>query len=165
MSRVDAWEVQIKQKADTIDIGAAKDFQEKYAVGRVIGKGGFGTVKIVIERATGKEFACKTINKRLEEQGVGGRKQERHIANVRREIAVLRRLRGTLNVAHFKQAFEDDADLHIVMEYCQGGELWHRIGNKFYTERTVSRRCGPPCLESWPTPQSYCCSGMSESLT
>ncbi|KAL0045777.1 hypothetical protein WJX82_004129 [Trebouxia sp. C0006] len=138
MSRVDAWEVQIKQKADTIDIGAAKDFQEKYAVGRVIGKGGFGTVKIVIERATGKEFACKTINKRLEEQGVGGRKQERHIANVRREIAVLRRLRGTLNVAHFKQAFEDDADLHIVMEYCQGGELWHRIGNKFYTERTVA---------------------------
>ncbi|DBA73193.1 TPA: hypothetical protein ACH3X1_011269 [Trebouxia sp. C0004] len=138
MSRVDAWEVHIKQKADTIDIGAAKDFQKKYAVGRVIGKGGFGTVKIVVERATGKEFACKTINKRLEEQGVGGRKQERHIANVRREIAVLRRLRGTLNVAHFKQAFEDDADLHIVMEYCQGGELWHRIGNKFYTERTVA---------------------------
>ncbi|KAA6418791.1 MAG: calcium-dependent kinase, partial [Trebouxia sp. A1-2] len=141
MSRVDAggpWEVQIKHNADTIDIGAAKDFQQKYAVGRIIGKGGFGTVKIVIERATGKEFACKTINKRLEEQGVGGRKQERHIANVRREIAVLRRLRGTLNVAHFKQAFEDDTDLHIVMEYCQGGELWHRIGNKFYTERTVA---------------------------
>ena len=139
MSRVDAWQVQVTQEEEAVNIGAAKDFHTKYSAGRVLGKGGFGIVKIVTEVATGKEFACKSINKKLEEKGVGGKKQARHIANVRREVAVLRKLRGTLNVAHFKQVFEDDNDIHIVMEYCQGGELWHRIGNKYYTERTVSQ--------------------------
>ncbi len=141
MSRVDAWEEQVKQEVESVDIGAAKDFHAKYSVGSIIGKGGFGTVKIVKEKETGKEFACKTICKRLEEKGIAGKRQARHVNNVRREIAVLRRLRGTLNVAHFKQVFEDDDDIHIVMEYCRGGELWHRIGNKHYTERTVSLAC------------------------
>lgn len=140
MPRVDAWEEQIKHEVDAIDIGAAKDFHANYSVGPVIGKGGFGTVKIVTEKATGKEFACKIICKRLEEAGVAGQRQTRHIDNVLREIAVLRRLRGTLNIAHFKQVFEDDVDIYVVMEYCRGGELWHRIGNKHYTERTVSLR-------------------------
>lgn len=137
MSRVDAWDKQVKQDVETLYIGAARDFHSKYDVGKTLGSGGFGTVKVATEKQTGKEFACKSICKMLEEQGIAGNKQKRHIDNIRREIAVLRRLRGTLNVAQFKQVYEDDTDIHIVMEYCRGGELWHRIGNKHYTERTV----------------------------
>ncbi|KAL3134980.1 hypothetical protein ABBQ32_007936 [Trebouxia sp. C0010 RCD-2024] len=138
MSRVDAWDKQVKQDVETLYIGAARDFHSKYDVGKTLGSGGFGTVKVATEKQTGKEFACKSICKMLEEQGIAGNKQKRHIDNIRREIAVLRRLRGTLNVAQFKQVYEDDTDIHIVMEYCRGGELWHRIGNKHYTERTVA---------------------------
>lgn len=138
MSRIDAWDKQVKQEVDTLHIGAARDFHQKYTAGANLGSGGFGTVKVVTENETGKEYACKSICKILEEKGIGGKKQKRHIDNVRREIAVLRRLRGTLNVAQFKQVYEDDTDVHIVMEYCRGGELWTRIGNKHYTERTVS---------------------------
>ena len=137
MPRIDAWDRQVSLEVETVHIGAARDFFSKYDVGAALGSGGFGTVKVVIEKETGKEYACKTICKLLEEKGTGGNKQTRHIDNVRREIAVLRRLRGTLNVAQFKQVYEDDTDIHIVMEYCRGGELWHRIGNKHYTERTV----------------------------
>ena len=49
----------------------------------------------------------------------------------------MRKLRGTLNVACFEEAFEDAQHVHIVMEWCHGGELHHRIGDKHYSERTV----------------------------
>lgn len=49
----------------------------------------------------------------------------------------MRRLRGSLNVAQLKGAYEDATDVHIVMEWCKGGELWHRIGRAHYSERTV----------------------------
>ena len=142
MSRIDVWDQQVKQEVETLHVGAARDFHDKYLVGAPLGSGGFGTVKVVTEKETGKEFACKSICKTLEEKGIGGIKQKRHIDNVRREVAVLRRLRGTLNVAQFKQVYEDETDIHIVMEFCRGGELWTRIGNKHYTERTVRLQSG-----------------------
>lgn len=36
------------------------------------------------------------------------------------------------------QVFEDEQAVHIVMEYCRGGELIHRIGLRHYSERTVA---------------------------
>jgi calcium-dependent protein kinase len=53
-------------------------------------------------------------------------------------VDVLRRLRGGLNVASFEEAFEDDAAVHIVMELCTGGELWHAVGARHYSERTAA---------------------------
>jgi calcium-dependent protein kinase len=34
--------------------------------------------------------------------------------------------------------YEDESHVHIVMEYCRGGELFHRMGKRHYSERTVS---------------------------
>lgn len=28
--------------------------------------------------------------------------------------------------------------MHIVQEYCKGGELWHAVGDRHYSERTVA---------------------------
>lgn len=42
------------------------------------------------------------------------------------------------SVVHFKGSYEDDTDVHIVMEYCRGGELHHVIGQRVYTEETVA---------------------------
>ena len=39
--------------------------------------------------------------------------------NIKREVAVLRRLRGTLNVVALEGAYEDDDAVHIVMEVCE----------------------------------------------
>ena len=38
--------------------------------------------------------------------------------------------------------FEDEEHVHIVQECCKGGELWHRIGSKHYSERTVRAMAG-----------------------
>ena len=46
-------------------------------------------------------------------------KQAQHLDNVKREIKILTRLRGTLSVVHFKGAYEDDQHIHLVMELCR----------------------------------------------
>lgn len=95
-------------------------------------------VRIVISKESGKEYACKSIRKRLDIANVSAQRQAAHLENIDREIKVLRRLRGALNVVNFRGAYEDDIYIHIVMEYCRGGELLHHISNTpHYTERTV----------------------------
>lgn len=50
----------------------------------------------------------------------------------------MRKLRGALNVAAFEDAYEDSENVYIITELCRGGELWHRVGDKHHSERTVS---------------------------
>lgn len=42
------------------------------------------------------------------------------------------------SVAYLRGVWEDEQNIHIVMEYCQGGELYHGVGRQPYTEETVS---------------------------
>jgi calcium-dependent protein kinase len=41
-----------------------QDIVEKFTLGKVLGKGQFGTTRIAIHKETGEKFACKTISKR-----------------------------------------------------------------------------------------------------
>ncbi|KAK9804764.1 hypothetical protein WJX72_004008 [[Myrmecia] bisecta] len=138
MPRVDVWDVQHAKDYESVDCGFSRDLESRYEWGKELGKGGFGAVRVVTDKSTGKEYACKSIAKRLNIPNLSAQKQAVHLDNIKREIAVLKRLRGTLNVAHFKKAYEDDENIHIVMEYCRGGELWHRIGRRHYSEKTVA---------------------------
>lgn len=97
-------------------------------------------MRLVTHKSTGASFACKTLPKRLVVQAgkVSELKAQRHISSIRNEVEVMRRLRGTLNVAHLEQVFEDDDSVHIVMEHCRGGELLHTLGQKHYSEQTVA---------------------------
>jgi hypothetical protein len=52
--------------------------------------------RVVVEKASGDTFACKSIQKRLDIPNISADKQAQHIDNVEREIAILKRLRGTL---------------------------------------------------------------------
>ena len=115
----------------------------RYEIGNELGRGGFGVVRVVREKATGKEYACKSIIKRLDVPNMSVTKQAAYLDNVKREIAVLRRLQGTLNVVQFFNAYEDDTHIHAVMEYCRGGELYNRIGRRHYSERVV---CDSSCF-------------------
>ncbi|KAH7687029.1 Non-specific serine/threonine protein kinase protein [Dioscorea alata] len=49
------------------------------------------------------------------------------VEDVKREVKILKALRGHENVVHFHNAFEDDNYVYIVMELCEGGELLDRI--------------------------------------
>ncbi|CAL4983717.1 unnamed protein product [Urochloa decumbens] len=88
------------------------------------------------ERATGINYACKSVSKRK-------LARRADVGDVRREIAILQHLSGQPNVVEFKAAFEDADSVHIVMELCPGGELFDRIKAKgAYSERQASGVCG-----------------------
>jgi serine/threonine protein kinase len=75
----------------------------------------YGQVRVVTDKRSGTEFAAKSIPKRLDAPGLAPERQAAHVENIRREVAVLRRLRGTLNVVALEGAFEDAESVHIVM--------------------------------------------------
>ena len=64
-------------------------------------------------------------------------KRDGHLSAIRQEVDSLRKLRGSLNVATLEDVYEDENQVHIIMELCRGGELVHRIGSQHYSERTV----------------------------
>lgn len=50
----------------------------------------------------------KSIKKRLVMEHHSPAKQQQHLVNIQREVAILRRLRGTLNVVTLEEAFEGE---------------------------------------------------------
>ncbi|MFS7935415.1 putative protein kinase CAMK-CDPK family [Helianthus anomalus] len=52
------------------------------------------------------------------------------VQDVRREIQIMHHLAGHKNIITFKGAYEDPLYVHIVLELCNGGELFHRIIQK-----------------------------------
>ena len=77
------------------------------------------------------------IKKTLDLPGVSAARQQRHLANIQREVAVLKRLRGTLSVVQLEAVYEDNDAVYIVMEKCSGGELWRPRGQRDYSEQMV----------------------------
>ncbi|KAL0008193.1 hypothetical protein SO802_009695 [Lithocarpus litseifolius] len=107
-------------------------FKEFFTLGKKLGQGQFGTTFLCVEKATGKEYACKTIAKR---------KLITHedVEDVRREIQIMHHLKGHPNVISIKEAYEDPMAVHVVMEICAGGELFDRIIKRgHYTERKAA---------------------------
>ena len=97
----------------------------KYTAGELIGKGSFG--KVFRGRATAlnahgepEQVAIKRIPK-------ASLKSAQEVGWLKQEIAIMGKLKNSLNVIHFHEAFEDDMYVYMVMELCQGGDLVHRI--------------------------------------
>lgn len=86
-----------------------------------------------MEKSTGKQFACKSIAKRK-------LTTVEDVEDVRREIHIMHHLAGHPNVIQIVGAFEDALAVHLVMEFCAGGELFDRIVQRgHYTERKAAQ--------------------------
>ncbi|KAF9680772.1 hypothetical protein SADUNF_Sadunf06G0156300 [Salix dunnii] len=108
------------------------NLKDIYSLGRKLGQGQFGTTFLCIEKATGKEFACKSIAKRK-------LTTQEDVDDVRREIQIMHHLEGHPNVIKIVNAYEDAVAVHVVMELCSGGELFDRIVHRgHYTEKQAS---------------------------
>ncbi|TQD87714.1 hypothetical protein C1H46_026718 [Malus baccata] len=106
--------------------------REFYSFGRKLGQGQFGITFLCVEKATGKEYACKSIAKRK-------LITDDDVEDVRREIQIMHHLAGHPNVISIKGAYEDAIAVHVVMELCAGGELFDRIIQRgHYTERKAA---------------------------
>ncbi|PAN48723.1 hypothetical protein PAHAL_9G401500 [Panicum hallii] len=104
---------------------------EHYTLGRKLGDGKYGTTYLCTEISTGCQYACKSI---LKKKFVS----MQDIEDVRREIQIMRYLSGQKNIVTIKDAYEDAEAVHIVMELCEGGELYHRITKGNYSEQKAA---------------------------
>ncbi|PRW33251.1 calcium-dependent kinase 17-like [Chlorella sorokiniana] len=128
-----------KKKKEAPDLGYKRGLEETYELGKEIGRGGNGVVRLVRHRASGRSFAVKSIPKVLTDPSASERKRASQIPYLRREVEVLLALRGTLNVANLEAVYEDDIHVHLVLEHCSGGELLSRTrGGRHYSERTAA---------------------------
>lgn len=102
------------------DFGYDKDFEARYALGKLLGHGQFGYTFAAVDRHSDERVAVKRIDKNKMVLPVA-------VEDVKREVKILKALHGHENVVHFYNAFEDVNYVYIVMELCEGGELLDRI--------------------------------------
>ncbi|XP_047308691.1 calcium-dependent protein kinase 13-like [Impatiens glandulifera] len=106
--------------------------EDKYLIDKELGRGEFGITYLCIERNTRELLACKSISKQKLLTAVD-------VEDVRREVAIMRHLPKSSSVVFLKEACEDDDSVHLVMELCEGGELYDRIvARGYYTERAAA---------------------------
>ncbi|KAL7134147.1 hypothetical protein ABFS83_11G007600 [Erythranthe nasuta] len=103
-----------------------------YELGRELGRGEFGITHLCTDKTNGEVFACKSITKKKLKTRID-------IEDVRREVEIMRRLPKHPNIVSLKDTYEDDSAVHLVMELCEGGELFDRIvARGHYTERAAA---------------------------
>ncbi|KAM4079892.1 hypothetical protein ACJW30_09G149100 [Castanea mollissima] len=115
------------------NFGYSKQFVAHYELGEEVGRGHFGftcSAKAKKGSLKGQDVAVKVIPKSKMTTAIA-------IEDVRREVKILRALSGHKNLVQFYDAYEDDDNVYIVMELCNGGELLDRIlsrGGKYSEE-------------------------------
>ncbi|TKY73745.1 Calcium-dependent protein kinase SK5 [Spatholobus suberectus] len=110
-----------------------ENLREVYTLGRKLGQGQFGTTFLCTHNATGRTFACKSIPKRK-------LLCKEDYDDVWREIQIMHHLSEHPNVVRIHGTYEDPSSVHLVMELCEGGELFDRIVQKgHYSERQAAK--------------------------
>ncbi|XP_074281496.1 calcium-dependent protein kinase 24-like [Silene latifolia] len=115
-----------------VDPNVGDNIRQKYNIGKELGRGEFGITYECTEIESGlSRYACKTISK-------SKLRTEVDLEDVKREVEIMRHLPRHANIVAFKEAFEDDEAVYLVMELCQGGELFDRIvARGHYSERAA----------------------------
>ncbi|KAH1194703.1 Calcium-dependent protein kinase 7 [Glycine max] len=109
-----------------------REIEARYELGRELGRGEFGITYLCTDKETGEELACKSISKKKLRTAID-------IDDVRREVEIMRHLPQHPNIVTLKDTYEDDNAVHLVMELCEGGELFDRIvARGHYTERAAA---------------------------
>lgn len=122
----------IRVLKDVIPMSNQTQISDKYILGRELGRGEFGITYLCTDRETHEALACKSISKRKLRTAVD-------IEDVRREVAIMSTLPEHPNVVKLKASYEDNENVHLVMELCEGGELFDRIvARGHYTERAAA---------------------------
>uniref|UniRef100_A0A8D1HJE2 non-specific serine/threonine protein kinase n=2 Tax=Sus scrofa TaxID=9823 RepID=A0A8D1HJE2_PIG len=91
---------------------------EKYVRVQKIGEGSFGKAILVKSIEDGRQYVIKEINI--------SRMSNKEREESRREVAVLANMKHP-NIVQYRESFEENGSLYIVMDYCEGGDLFKRI--------------------------------------
>lgn len=90
---------------------------------KCLGKGSYGTVLLVRHKATGRLYAQKQFKK------ASLIVHKKTVEQTKTERAILESVRHT-NVVKLYYAFQDHEKLYLILEYAQGGELFHHLAEE-----------------------------------
>ncbi|NXC41577.1 NEK1 kinase, partial [Penelope pileata] len=91
---------------------------DKYIKVQKIGEGSFGKAILVKDKENGQQYVIKEINI--------SKMSNREREESRREVAVLANMKHP-NIVLYRESFEENGCLYIVMDYCEGGDLYKKI--------------------------------------
>ena len=102
--------------------GDVQDIHRKYKITKkVLGSGQFGKVFLAqMHLNPDVRVAIKTMQKN---------KVGNSVDYINQEIGILRRLDHP-NIVRYYEAFESDKHIYLVMEYCEGEELFTRLSQE-----------------------------------
>ncbi|MBA0744542.1 hypothetical protein Gogos_007157 [Gossypium gossypioides] len=103
-----------------LETGQTANLKDRYILGEQLGWGQFGVIRLCSDKLTREVLACKSISKDRLVTSDDAR-------SVKLEIEIMTRLSGHPNVVDLKAVYEDEDYVHLVMELCAGGELFHRL--------------------------------------
>ncbi|XP_028404175.1 serine/threonine-protein kinase Nek1-like isoform X2 [Dendronephthya gigantea] len=98
---------------------------------RKIGEGAFGKALLVRSKKDGKHYVIKEIN--ISKMAAKERKESLQ------EVKLLSTMEHP-NIVSFLESFQERGNLYIVMDYCDGGDLYKKINNRrgeYFTEDQV----------------------------
>eukprot|EP00878_Enallax_costatus_P017856 GHUV01018763.1.p1 GENE.GHUV01018763.1~~GHUV01018763.1.p1 ORF type:complete len:465 (+),score=162.98 GHUV01018763.1:210-1604(+) len=106
--------------------------EELFSLDKQIGKGAFGVVRLARKKAMGEPVAVKSISK-------AKLVCKEDVKDVQAEVAIMNLVAGHNNVVTLESTHEDKDYVHIVMELCQGGELFdHIVEAQHFSERKAA---------------------------
>ncbi|EUD65896.1 CAMK protein kinase [Plasmodium inui San Antonio 1] len=95
--------------------------KSEYKFGKVLGCGSFGVVRECINRQTKEIYAVKIIKKKKKHKK--NLNFEKMVKNEIKYLSVM----SHENIIKFKDFFEDKYKFYIILEKCEGGELFYTV--------------------------------------
>lgn len=95
--------------------------RDHYRIGKVLGSGAFGEVRLCLHKDTQTQRAVKVLRKNLLD--------DKEMDMLKNEIAILKEMDHP-NIVKMYEFLEDEKRIYIVTEICKGGELFDEILNR-----------------------------------
>lgn len=106
------------------------DLPSNYKLLNVLGEGAFSVVYKGFDSKTGKTVAIKVINKTDLNQ--------KQLNNIKNEILIMKRLKHP-NILKLIDAHNSVENCFLILEYCDGGEIFNKIIEYTYFSEDLSR--------------------------
>lgn len=102
-----------------------QSFTEKYGLSQgILGRGAYATVKLCCPQGSTQKFAVKEFRKKRKDEG-----NKEYIKKLQSEFCIASSM-DHLNIVKSVDLIQDaKSNWCVVMEYCQGGDLFTRISN------------------------------------
>lgn len=122
---------EFKQWTNALKMACTNGVEDYYKLGKVLGQGTFGQVRLGVDKETGEEFAVKIVRKQEYD--------ENEMDFLGREVEILKSVSHN-NIVNTHDVFDTGDRLHLVMELMKGGELFDFIADAgHFSEQAASQ--------------------------